>query len=396
MPVRARAAGTGAERPGPIRGWAVMRVGVDLTCITSDFDGGKDQVVYNLLRGLEARGHGGELVVFCYEFLRERVRAILPSAEVETFRRLRGKKLMQDLPLRTFVLPGRARARRLDLLLFPKYYTGLRPLPLPTVVIPHDIQFRAFPERFPKSLLLREHILYGLDFRLRDCIVAVSDFDAAQIRSYYPRWAAKVVRIYNPIQFKPVDEANGAPAHSGPYLLSVNIAYPHKNILTLLQAFDLIRDRIPHDLILVGRVHPWNASLREFVDARGLGGRVLFTGFVDDARVRSLIEGAALYVNPSLYEGFGMTPIEAMGAGVPVVSSRETALPETTQGLAAYYEPARDPEALAACIAGALENPPSRAARKQIQEVMRATYDHRVIADEYWELFHRLVERGRA
>jgi glycosyltransferase involved in cell wall biosynthesis len=375
-----------------------VRVGIDLTCITTVFDGGKDQVIYNLLRGFRELGHERDLEVFCYDFLEARVRELLPGAGLRPFRRLRGKKLLQDLPLRTFALPREARARGLDVLLFPKYYTGLARFSIPTVVIPHDVQFRAFPERYSWLWRLRERALYGADMRLRDRIVAVSDFDAREIRGYYPRSAHKVLRIYNPIAFAP-DPAPGEPRpHGRPYLLAINVAYPHKNTLTLLHAFQLVRDRIPHDLVLVGKIHLWNEYLRAFAKEQGMGSRVQFAGFVDEERMRSLLRHADLYVNPSLYEGFGMTPIEAMGAGVPTLTSRETALPETTLGLAQYYEPARDPAALAARIVEVLERPPSAADRAGIRAAVRARYDYRAVAREYWQLLEGLAagEAGRA
>jgi glycosyltransferase involved in cell wall biosynthesis len=371
-----------------------MRVGVDLTCITTVPEEGKDQVIYNLLRGLRELGHAGEIVAFAYSFLEERVRQLLPEAELRTFRRFPwGKKLFQDLPLRTLVLPRHVSDRHFDVLLFPKKYTGLYRFAVPTVVVPHDIQFKAFPERYSRSLLARERVLYGLDFRLRDRIVAVSDFDAGEMRRFYPRWSEKVVRIYNPIFFSAAEPPEEPRPHDRPYMLSINFRYPHKNTLTLLRALDMVRNRIPHDLILVGKVHPWSQYLLDFVHERRLGERVLFPGYLEEGRVHSLIRHAALYVNPSLYEGFGMTPIEAMGAGIPVLTSRETALFETTQGLAEYYGPAQDAEALAARILEVLAHPPDSARRRQIQQAIRGCYDYRAIAGEYWKLLRALADR---
>lgn len=373
-----------------------MKVGIDLTCITTWFDGGKDQVIYNLLRGFRERGHEQDLVVFAYDFLQERVREIVPGAALKLFRRLRsGKKLFQDLPLRTFVLPSHTRALGLDVLLFPKPRTGLHRFHIPTVVIPHDIQFKTAADRYPLSRRLRDGLLYGMDFRLRDRIVGVSDFDAEEIRRFYPQWAAKVIRIYNPIRFAenvPLDPPSSV---ARPYLLAINIAYPHKNVLTLLRAFEILRGRIPHDLVLVGKLERWNRYLPEYVAQHNLGGRVIFPGYVDEQRVRSLLQNAAVYVNPSLYEGFGMTPIEAMGAGVPVVSTRRTAIFETTRGLAEYYDPPEDPQALATRLLGVLAAPPDRAARERSQQVMRDCYDYRVIADEYWRVFRGLAGHER-
>jgi glycosyltransferase involved in cell wall biosynthesis len=266
---------------------------------------------------------------------------------------------------------------------------------MPTVVIPHDIQFRTVPHQYTAGRRLMDGILYGLDFRLRDRIVAVSDFDATEIRRFYPRWAEKVVRIYNPILFAAA-AAGDSPPPVRPYLLAINIAYPHKNTLTLLRAFESLRGRIPHDLVLVGKLEPWNRYLPEFVAARGLGDRVIFAGYVDEERLHALLRGAAVYVSPSLYEGFGMTPIEAIGAGVPVVSSRHPATLETTRGLAGYYDPPEDHRALAAALEAVLAAPPDAAERARRQAAVRGCYDHRVIAEEYWTVLQDAAGRAAA
>src|SRR6185503_12485675 len=101
-----------------------LKVGIDATCITTVPEEGKDQVIYNLLRGLHELGHGRQLTVFGYSFLEERLRQMLPDGDVRVFPRWRrGKKLVQDLPLRTFVLPGCATRAGLDVMLFPKTQT---------------------------------------------------------------------------------------------------------------------------------------------------------------------------------------------------------------------------------------------------------------------------------
>jgi glycosyltransferase involved in cell wall biosynthesis len=372
---------------------AAMRVGIDATCITTVPEEGKDQVIYNLLRGLHELGHGRHVVVFGYSFLEQRLRQMLPDGELRVFRRLRrGKKLFQDLPLRTFVLPSHARQAGLDVLLFPKMTTGFGQFAVPTVVIPHDIQCRIFPERFSKTAVMQARASYTTDFRLRDKIVAVSDFDAEEIRRYYPRHAHKVVRVYKPIHF-PAHEPDGeAPPHPRPYLLSVNYRYPHKNTITLLRALDLLRDRIPHDLLLVGKVHPSSQPLVDFVRQRGLEHRVSFTGYVEESHLHRLMRGAALYVNTSLYEGFGMAPVEAMGMGTPVLSTRDAAVYEATRGLAEYYGPSRDAQALAGRLLQLLEHPPSAEQRRHIRSVVREAYDYRTIAAEYWKLLAALAD----
>ena len=368
-----------------------MKVGIDLTCIAPSFDGGKDQAIYNLIRGFSKLGYDEQIVIFAYKYLEQSIHDILPRAEIICFPRIKCKKLLQDLFLRTYVLPGYLEAHSVDVVFFPKNYTGMRRYKVPSVVLPHDIQFKSFPNRFGALSRLKDSILYGLDFHLRDTVAAISLYDRQEMEKYYPQYAQKLVQIYNPIVFLEDEVPKPDESIKKPYILTINIAYKHKNTMTLLKAFQILHGEIPHNLVLVGSVNKQTEYLKEYTEANNLSKRVIFTGYVKDTRLNSILKHCDLYVNPSLYEGFGMTPIEAMGGGIPVVSSMETALYETTMGMAAYYEPAEDPKALAAQILKVLANPPCEKELAEIQRVVKQNYDFRVIAQQYWNLFETLA-----
>ena len=110
-----------------------------------------------------------------------------------------------------------------------------------------------------------------------------------------------------------------------PYLLYVGNRKPHKNLARLVRALDRIDRGHALRLILPGPVEPSLASLAHDV---GVGDRLVFLGQVADARLPALYRGALAFVFPSLHEGFGLPPLEAMASGVPVVASTAGALPE--------------------------------------------------------------------
>jgi glycosyltransferase involved in cell wall biosynthesis len=369
---------------------APVRVGIDLTGLSRIAEEGRDHAIHNLLRGLRDLGHGSGMVAYAYSSFEERLRELLPDAERRLFPRLRTGRRLLSLPLRTIALRRAVAASGVDVLLFPRTDTGLGRFRVPIVVVSFFFNVTAFPEIYTRARMARERLLRAIDFRLRDRIVAVSDFGADEVRRHYPLQAGKVVRIHSPVFFtEPVP--GEAPPHPRPYLATVNIRYPHKNTLTLLRAFERIRDRIPHDLLVVGSLHSWSRSVVAFVEERRLDDRVFFTGFVPERRAHAVVRHADLYVNPSVYETFGMTLVEAMGVGTPVLSTREAALPETTLGLVAFYEPARDDQALADAILAVLSCPPDPAARDRARREVRAAYDYRVVAAEYWRLFEGLA-----
>jgi glycosyltransferase involved in cell wall biosynthesis len=126
-----------------------------------------------------------------------------------------------------------------------------------------------------------------------------------------------------------------------PYFVCVGNVRPHKNLNTLLQAFERVANDLPHRLLIVGLQKPGARVPDAAVAGIGdrISSRVQFTGFVPDAELRTLVAGADALVFPSLYEGFGLPALEAMAAGCPVIASRAGALPEVCGDAAAYFSP---------------------------------------------------------
>ncbi|MCU1225274.1 MAG: hypothetical protein JWQ42_3367 [Edaphobacter sp.] len=131
---------------------------------------------------------------------------------------------------------------------------------------------------------------------------------------------------------------------SGPYLIYVGNIKPYKNLGRLVEAFLKIRDKIPHDLVIVGQSEGLITGESEefFERARGASGRIQLTGVVSYEELLSLVGHAHALVMPSLYEGFGLPPIEAMAAGVPVVVARAASLPEVCGDAALYFNPLQE------------------------------------------------------
>jgi glycosyltransferase involved in cell wall biosynthesis len=151
----------------------------------------------------------------------------------------------------------------------------------------------------------------------------------------------------------PVDEVWLRPADPqlspvrGRYLLYVGNTKRHKNLPLVIEAFAALSEEVPHRLVIAGG----GASLRTLDDrvrrlAEDNPDRVLVTGQLDFAALRSLVAGAELLIMPSLYEGAGLPPLEAMASGTAVLSSDIPALRETCGAGAEYFDPHR-PEDLA-------------------------------------------------
>jgi len=126
-----------------------------------------------------------------------------------------------------------------------------------------------------------------------------------------------------------------------PYALFVGHAYPHKNIKGLLKAWKRFGDEYgtsDYQLLLVGKKNIFWEKILESQEMKECK-NVVYTGFVDDKTLNTLYNQSSLYVHPSLYEGFGLPPLEALKHGVPVVSSNRSCLPEILGEAAIYIDP---------------------------------------------------------
>ena len=201
---------------------------------------------------------------------------------------------------------------------------------------------------FAKKLYART-LFSALVARAR-VVLCDSAFTAAELRRLAgePRRLAVVPLGVSPRWF---DVGAAAPPIAAPYFLALGNVKPHKNLKRLVAAFARVSDRIPHRLVIVGRREGLRTLDTEVeAMAAALGDRVLFTGQVAQHELEGWIAGCAALVQPSLYEGFGLPPLEAMACGRRVAVARTSSLPEVCGPEATYFDPLDT-----ASIAAALE-----------------------------------------
>lgn len=125
-----------------------------------------------------------------------------------------------------------------------------------------------------------------------------------------------------------------------PFIFYPGVLSPRKNIITLVRAFDKIKDKIPHKLIFTAGRSWGDSPVYKMIEELGIKDRVITIGHVDASDMPILYSSADLLVYPSLYEGFGLPIIEAMSCGCPVVSSNTTSIPEVAGDAAITVDPA--------------------------------------------------------
>lgn len=196
--------------------------------------------------------------------------------------------------------------------------------------------------------------------RLADRIVSVSHNTAQDIEKFLEVPSEKVVTIYSgvdPEHLRPRDPAQAASlvrdryGLQGEFILYVGtLTLPQKNLLRLLEAFQLVRERgFRGKLLMAGAMGKDSRLIPERVAELGLEHEVLLPGYVDDDDLPYLYSAARVFCFPSLYEGLGMPVLEAMACGCPVVTSNVSSLPEVAGDAARLVDP-HDPRAIAEAL----------------------------------------------
>ncbi len=255
-------------------------------------------------------------------------------------------------------------------------YRTIDRVPCQKVIVIHDL--KALKEAASTLKTARRtnrlYNMYKRAIESADKVITISKYTKQDILYYYPETPdSKIHVVYNSVQLcnesvKPL----GLDCNN--YILYVNTLQRYKNSITLLKAFNAIKYQIDCNLVLVGReTDYWSDVLSPYI-SQNMPGRVVHLQNMSDAELRYLYDHAALFVTPSLHEGFGYTPIEAAMCNVPVVSSIQESLPDATRGLLNYYFPAMDADALALKIRDCIQNPPSSDKLSEIAETYMDLY----------------------
>ncbi len=209
----------------------------------------------------------------------------------------------------------------------------------------YDMAYRAYPETLQAETLENLNRMVEGSCRRADKIITISEFSRKEIIKYLSVPPEKIEIVPCGVDLQRFHPEGGEEEKksikkkyhiTGDYFLYIGTLEPRKNIPVLLQAYAMLqkkyadREVVPK-LVLAGK-QGWNYDpIFETVKSLGIEQQVIFTGYVPEEDVPGLYRGAAAFVFPSLYEGFGMPPLEAMACGTPVIVSDAASLPEVVQ-----------------------------------------------------------------
>jgi glycosyltransferase involved in cell wall biosynthesis len=295
-------------------------------------------------------------------------------------------------------VPPVARRQSLDVLFNPFWSVPLF-AKYKTVTIVHNTEFHTIPNIYNWRMYL-EWLLHDWVFIHRaDAVISISNVMTEDLVKYVHLPREKIRLIYHGCheRFRRIEDAHTLAATKAKYglpekfLLYVGLIFPQKNFANLVRALHLIRDEIPHELVVVGKPRwKYEDDLR-LVDTLGLRDRIRFLGFVPNDELPAFYTLADCFVYPSLYEAFGLAGVEAIACGCPVAGASAAAIPEVLGDAALLFDP-HDPTDMARAILTLLrdERTRSQCIRKGLERAKFFTW--RRAAEETLQLLQDLAK----
>ena len=391
-----------------------MRIGVDATCWQNKRGYGRftrelleavlevDKTNEYLFFVDPATAESGQLPPGVRRIVIETTVAPIEAASAE------GRRSLGDI----WAMSREVMRHKLDVFFFPTVYSYFPVLNRTKIIVTlHDVIAEHHPDLiFPNA---RSKFFWGLKqkaaIRQADVIATVSEYSKRQIIEYFgvPASRLRIISEAARPAFRVLEKDDVMTEVLGRYdigpdekfLLYVGGISPHKNLSTLVSAFDLVRTArgdAPVKLVLVGdyqgdsffSAYP---ALKEQVRALGLDEQVIFTGFVPDEDLAYLYNAASALVFPSLEEGFGLPAVEAMACGTPVAASNCGSLPEVIGSAGRFFDP-RNSEDIANVLLEILDNDALRSSMTEAGLFRSKDFLWKKAAHETLSIFDELVE----
>jgi glycosyltransferase involved in cell wall biosynthesis len=334
-----------------------MRIAIDARALGGG-GGGDENYTRNIIRALASVDPDNEYTLY--------VTPGLPQPTIPGAERMRCVELApKNLQARILLSMPLALAReRIDV--FHAQYLAPPLCPSPVVVTVHDISYEHYPQFFTPAAVLQLRALVPLTVRRAQAVLTVSEFSKRDIVRRYRVPPERVFVAHgeaDPIFHQFHNEGRLAYLRQrygigGRFILCVANLQPRKNLKTLIASYIKLRraDASRHKLVLVGRKAWLHDEIFAAACASGYSDDLVFTGYVPDEDLVALYNAADLFVYPSIFEGFGAPPLEAMTCGTPVVTTKTSSIPEVVGDAAILVDPL-DTEAMAQAIATVLHNP---------------------------------------
>jgi glycosyltransferase involved in cell wall biosynthesis len=368
--------------------------------------GGVERGVIEITKYVATHGH--QVVLLCKENRLAEVREIFKNTLNITFiplQVLTHAMSLKNVWIDSKTIQNIAAKERADVIHFPYNWSFPFSKKAPSILTIHDV----IPFTFREAMgFFRNHFLYRPGIRqacrLHDMIATVSEFSKQDIVKKVGAPADKIQVIPNGLRepSKPDEELderlnNRFDLKNG-FILSVGGIHERKNIVRLVHAFSRLVNQkgYPGKLVITGSVSgaPYQIKMKRLCDATikelRMEKQVIFTGFIPDEELDSLLRRADFLIYPSLYEGFGIPILEAMRVGTPVITSNLTAMPEVASGTAVLVDP-YNIEEMASKMSKLLQNNElcEELSKKGVERARLYSWER--TAEQYLELYSETI-----
>lgn len=374
-----------------------MIVGLDLLWVKPQVNGGGESYIRNLLEGFKK--YTPDNISFVLFLAKDNYNTFEKYFNNKIFRIVicginsnssYKRIIWENLNLNRFAL-----RYNIDLMFVPVYSKPLyRTSKCKYIITIHDLQAMHFPEYFSvvKNLWLR--FSWVKCAKTSDRIIAISNFVKHDVENKLNIDSKKISVIYNPvinlnrsIEFEALQKKYGI--KKSQYFYTVSSMLKHKNLVTLLYVIKNIRDsnmNLPTSLVISGVGGNSKTEILQLIKKLHIEKDIILTGFISNQERDCLYRNAKVFLFPSIFEGFGMPPVEAMMAGTPVVACSLEVIREVTEKKAFYVEKYFDIEEWIEKI--------KLACNASIENSFSDKYSLKKITEEYMDMFTDLFCNG--
>ncbi len=221
-----------------------------------------------------------------------------------------------------------------------------------SVVTIHDLGGFFYHEKYPEYNDMHNYYKYmkkELAYTLKKAnqVIAISNFTKSEIIKYYPNTSENKIKVIGQsLDTRKTKNTNTTKTIQDldinkPYLLSISVIRPHKNMEFLVKIFNILKQKynIPHQLVIAGGIQLKTNSFIEAIKLSPFKDDIKYLGYIENDIMPILYKNADCFIFPSLYEGFGIPLLEAMEYEIPIVSSNAASLPEVGGDGCIYFNP---------------------------------------------------------
>lgn len=328
-----------------------MLIGIDASRAVKKIRTGPENYSYEIIRAILSLRSEHHFVLYA---------PYLPSENVPTGGNVEWRILPQQRLWSQFRLAKEINSRPPDVLFVPSHVVPLM-THLPSVVTIHDLAFKYFPQSYSAFERRYQNFSTGVSVAKASQVIVPSQVTMNDLIKFYPAAKSKIRIIphgYDKQLFKPAENKNSSPQNE-PYILYVGRIEEKKNLRLLLDAFQLIcKEKKKINLVLGGRNGYGFEIIQDKIRSlpKEVRSRIFQPGHLPRYDMIRYLQHATIFAFPSSYEGFGLSVLEAMACGIPVVCSDNSSLPEVT-GNSAILLPPVNPLAWASAFSRILNQP---------------------------------------